>query len=55
MWEKYSDDYLGYCIEYSLDYFYKNYIEKKINDNDNYTNNIAPVVYEKDIFDVNDR
>ena len=30
-----------------------NYIEKKINDN--YTNNIAPVVYEKDIFDVNDR
>ena len=55
MWEKYSDDYSGYCIEYSLDYFYKNYIEKKINDNDNYTNNIAPVVYEKDIFDVNDR
>ena len=53
MWEKYSDDYLGYCIEYSLDYFYKNYIEKKINDN--YTNNIAPVVYEKDIFDENDR
>lgn len=54
MWEKYSDDYSGYCIEYSLDYFYKNYIEKKINDNDNYTNNIAPVVYEKDIFDVAD-
>ena len=54
MWEKYSDDYSGYCIEYSLDYFYKNYIEKKINDNDNYTNNIAPVVYEKDIFDVED-
>lgn len=54
MWEKYSDDYSGYCIEYSLNYFYKNYIEKKINDNDNYTNNIAPVVYEKDIFDVAD-
>ncbi len=54
MWKKYSDDYSGYCLEYSLGYFYKNYIEKKINDNDNYTNNIAPVVYEKDIFDVTD-
>lgn len=54
MWEKYADFRSGFCQEYDLKELQREYIEYNFFKNDNYTENICPVIYGKYIYQASD-
>ena len=50
MWEGYADFHKGFCQEYDLKELQGEYIEHIFFKNDNYTENICPVIYGEQLF-----
>lgn len=50
MWKEYAGCHSGFCQEYDLKELQREYIEHNFFKNDNYTENICPVIYSEHVF-----
>lgn len=51
MWKKYAKKHTGFCQEFNLEDFQKEYLYSCIKNDDNHIENICPVIYDNDIYD----